>query len=186
MAPTPSVTELLHAVRAGDEQAHEAVYERTYEALRRLAHGVRRGRAGDTLNTTALVHEAYLKLLPSPEAPWEDRAHFLRVAARAMRQVLVDAARHRTRLKRGGAARAVTFDDALHEPPLDDRDLLALDGALGALERLDARAARVVECRFFAGLTVEETADALGLSAPTVKRDWRAARAWLARELAAP
>ena len=103
-----------------------------------------------------------------------------------MRQVLVDAARHRTRLKRGGAARAVTFDDALHEPPLDDRDLLALDGALGALERLDARAARVVECRFFAGLTVEETADALGLSAPTVKRDWRAARAWLARELAAP
>ena len=182
-SPPPStVTELLAAVRAGDDGAPEALFARTYEALRSLAHAVRRGRAGDTLNTTALVHEAYFKLVPS--GAYADRTHFLRVAARAMRQVLVDAARYRTRQKRGGDALTVAFDEAVHAGPVGADDVLRLDDALTLLERLDERQARVVECRFFAGLSVEETADALGVSAPTVKRDWRVARAWLARELA--
>jgi len=175
-------TTLLAAVREGDQDAFRLLYERLYAELRRLAHSVRAGYGAETVNTTALVHEAYLKLAPSGALDARDRAHFLRIAARAMRQVLIDAARRRqTRAK--------------HEPDLvayvaEDSgdiscDVVALDRALVTLERINPRQASVVECRFFAGLSVEETAEALAVSPPTVKRDWRIARAWLAHALGA-
>lgn len=181
---TLSTQALLHAVQAGEPDAFDHLFARVYGELRRLARMVRQGRDGGTLNTTALVHEAYIKLIPSQDLAWEDRVHFLRVAARAMRQVLVQAARHRSRQKRGGDVLTVAFNEHLHAPTVQASTLLSLDEALSRLEQLDPRQARIVECRFFAGLTVDETAAALHISAPTVKRDWRAARAWLARELA--
>ncbi len=184
--PNVSTQALLQAVQAGEDGAFDHLFERVYEELRRLARQVRRGRADATLNTTALVHEAYIKLLPSQTLAWQDRAHFLRVAARAMRQVLVQAARHRMRQKRGGNALTVAFNEQLHAATVQASELLSLDEALNRLEQLDARQARIVECRFFAGLTVEETAAVLDISTPTVKRDWRAARAWLARALNNP
>lgn len=173
-------TTLLAAVREGDDEAFRRLYERLYSELRRLAHSVRAGYGAETVNTTALVHEAYLKMAPSGALDARDRAHFLRIATRAMRQVLIDAARRRqTRAK--------------HDPDLVAHaaqggvdvsfDVVALDRALITLERIHPRQASVVECRFFAGLSVEETAEALEISPPTVKRDWRIARAWLAHAL---
>ena len=155
-----------------------------YHELRRLARHIRGGRSGDTLVTTALVNEAYVKLASSPSFAARDREHFLALAARAMRQILVDAARRRGAQKRGGLA--VTLHEGLASTaaPMDTDDLLALDEALHRLERIDARRARVVEHRLFAGLTPDETAAVLGVSRPTVDRDWRAARAWLAVQLA--
>lgn len=182
-SPSPSVTALLHAAGAGDRRAFDELYDLVYEELRRLAHRVRTGRAGETLNTTALVHEAYVKLLPAQDLDWSDRAHFFRVAARAMRQVLVNAAEQRMAQKRGGGQIAVRFDERVHRP-VEEEKIVELDRALRQLERMDQRQARVVECRFFAGLTVDETAQVLGVSAPTIKRDWRVARAWLAHRLA--
>jgi RNA polymerase sigma factor (TIGR02999 family) len=185
--PDPQATAgLVHAAGAGDREALDALFDRVYGELRRLAHRVRLGRAGETLCTTALVHEAYLKLLPSAHLEWRDRAHFLAVAARAMRQVLVNAAEQRLTEKRGGGEWAVTLDEGVQASPIRAEELLALDGALDRLGALDERQARVVEHRFFAGLTAEETAAVLGVSVPTVHRDWRAARAWLARELRTP
>jgi RNA polymerase sigma factor (TIGR02999 family) len=178
-------TLLLRAARGGDRGAFDALFERVYGELRRLARHVRRDRAGETLCTTALVHEAYLKLVPSARLDWQDRAHFLAVAARAMRQVLVNAAEQRLSEKRGGGKWAVTLDDAAEAAPVRAEEVLALSGAIDRLAALDERQARVVEHRFFAGLTTEETAAVLGVSEPTVQRDWRAARAWLARELRA-
>ena len=181
------VTRLLHLARAGDGAAFERAFVEVYDELRRLAAQVRRGRASDTLGATALVHEAWLKLAPSSATDWAGRRHFLRVAARAMRQVLVDAARERLAGKRGGGALALTLDDVAAQvgAPMRDEAVLALDEALERLAALDARQARVVELRWFAGYTAEETADVLGISAPTVQRDWRAARAWLTLELRA-
>ena len=178
-----TVPDLLAAAANGDATAVDRLYPVVYEDLRRRASRQRQALLGGaTLNTTALVHESYLKLVASPPEA-RDRAHFLSIAARAMRQVLVTYAERQTAQKRGGDAVDVRLDDG---PPLaalsDGRaeDLLSLHDALDRLERaVGARPARVVECRFFAGLSVEETADALGVSAPTVKRDWRAARAWL-------
>jgi len=144
---------------------------------------VRAGRAGATLSTTALVHEAYVKLRPARAGAWAGRAHFFGAAARAMRDVLVDAARRRAAEKRGGGAVLVTLGDAAEAVRPDE--LLALDEALVRLGALDVRQLRVVEYRFFAGLTAAETADALGVSTSTVEREWRGARAWLARELRA-
>ncbi|GAB5535935.1 MAG: sigma-70 family RNA polymerase sigma factor [Rubricoccaceae bacterium] len=185
--PLPSdveVTALLQAARDGDRTVLDALFAHVYAELRRLAHQVRRGRAGHTLNTTALVHEAYLKLVPSASLDWESRGHFFGVAARAMRQILVDAARQQVALKRGGGAVwAVTFEEGVHGTPVQPSTLLDLDAALVRLEQLDARRARVVEHRFFAGLTTTETAKALALSTATVERDWRAARAWLTVEM---
>ncbi|QXD17104.1 sigma-70 family RNA polymerase sigma factor [Rhodocaloribacter litoris] len=178
-----SVTALLQAAREGDTRAFDALYETIYEELRRLAHRVRSGRGDVTLSTTGLVHEAYLHLIPSKDLNWQDRTHFFRVAARAMRQVLVREARRRKALKRGGGVLTVTFDDRVHAA-VDEDDLLMLDEALSRLEALDTRQARVVECRFFGGLTIEETAEALGVGTATVKRDWRVARAYLVRALA--
>jgi RNA polymerase sigma factor (TIGR02999 family) len=175
-----TVTHLLHAARAGDDDALDRLFPIVYQELRRLARVVRRGKASETLNTTALVHEAYLKLVPSADVNWQSRKHFMRVAARAMRQVLVSAARRRHAQKRGGDQVDVTFEEGVHGDTLDLDTLIALDDALARLEALDSRQAQIVECRFFAGLTIEETADALGVSSSTVSRNWRAARAWLA------
>lgn len=166
-----------------DREAVDHLFSLAYEELRRLAAAVRRTEAGVTLSPTALVHEAWLKLAGSPGLAHLSRVHFKRIAARAMRQVLIEAARRRLAGKRGGGtARVVTLDDEL-ESLGSDRELLALDEALTALERLEPRQARMVESRFFGGLGVAETAELLGVSEATVLRDWRAARAWLAREL---
>ena len=187
------VTRHLRAAAAGDPAAEAALYARVYEELRRLARRTRARRASATLSTTALVHEAYVKLRPADGAggtsgdgaAWGGRAHFFGAAARAMRNVLVDAARERAAAKRGGGAGLVTLgDDAAHVAMRPD-ELLALDEALGRLGALDPRQLRVVECRFFAGLTAPETAEVMGLSLSTVEREWRGARAWLARELRA-
>jgi RNA polymerase sigma factor (TIGR02999 family) len=183
------VTELLQAAASGDPRALDGLFAHVYSELKRLAHQVRGGRAGETMNTTALVHEAYLKLLPSANIAWENRAHFFGVAARAMRQILVDSARRQLAQKRGGGERSpVSLDESvhgLHEEPMYAADLLVLDQALDRLAAVDPRRARVVEHRFFAGLSTRETAELLGISTGTVERDWRAARAWLALEIAA-
>ena len=185
--PEAEVTRLLHSAADGDAAAFDKVFQLVYDELHRLAHALRRGRASETLNTTALVHEAYVRLIPSQKLEWAGRSHFLGVAARAMRQVMVRAAERRTAAKRGGGQAPMEFDEALHSDgegaPVAPERVLVLDEALARLEALEPRQARVVECRFFAGLSVEETAQALEISEPTVKRDWRAARAWLAREM---
>jgi RNA polymerase sigma factor (TIGR02999 family) len=179
------VTTLISASLAGEHGALQQAFERVYTELRRLAHHQLRGaHAEDELSTTALVHEAYLKLFSGDHPQVRDRSHFLAMAARAMRMVLVDASRERMALKRGGGAVRITLADfAITEREDLASDLLAMDRALAGLERLDERLVRVVECRFFAGLTEEETGQALGIAARTVRRDWRTARAFLRREL---
>ena len=168
-------------------KALDDLFSATYEELRRLAGSVRRHDAGLTLNPTALVNEAWIKLARSPSVADTSPIHFRRIAARAMRQVLVEAARRRRSLKRGGPdAIFVEFDEAGGQGVDWSEDLIGLDHALDALAKLDERQAKVVECRFFGGLEVAETAEALGISEATVLRDWRAARAWLARELRPP
>ncbi|HEY0997785.1 MAG TPA: ECF-type sigma factor [Gemmatimonadaceae bacterium] len=180
-----SVTALLRAAGGGDGRVLDALFEYVYAELRGLAHRVRSGGGGETLCTTALVHEAFIKLVPSAEIDWRNRAHFFGVAARAMRQILVDAARWRARRQReAGDAWAVTFDEAAQAAPARAEELIALDEALQRLEALDERQARIVEHRYFVGLTAQETAEVLGVSEATVNREWRAARAWLRRELA--
>ena len=154
-----------------------------YDSLKGLAHQVRGGRAGETLNTTALVHEAFVKLSGSKAAPWKDEAHFFAVAARAMRQIVVDAARREGAAKRGADSPMVSYDDVQQAAPIRSEDLIALDAALERLAALDPRRAMVVEHRIFAGLSTEETARILNVSTATVERDWRAARAWLAIEI---
>jgi RNA polymerase sigma factor (TIGR02999 family) len=144
---------------------------------------VRASGASDTLSASALVHEAYLKLAPSADRAWADRRHFFALAARAMRQVLIGAARERLADKRGGGDIAVTLEEGALAAPYQAGELVALDESLHRLAALNERQARVVELRFFAGLTVEEIAETLGVATPTVQHDWRAARAWLARDL---
>lgn len=170
---------------SGDRRALDHLFSVTYEELRRLAFSVRRDDPSVSLTPTALVNEAWLKLAASPELASTSPLHFKRIAARAMRQVLVEAARRRSAEKRGGADAAfVTFDESLAVPTrASSDDLLALDAALDELARLSPRQAQMVESRFFGGLDVAETAQLLGVSEATVQRDWRAARAWLAREL---
>jgi len=179
----PSITTLLDDIRTGSATAADQLFGRVYDQLQRLARVVRRGKAPATLNTTALVHEAYLHLRPDDGIDVESKRHFFRLAARAMRQVIARQVRHRTAQKRGGHAITVAFHDRMlgTEVPLDD--IVTLEDALCALDRMKPRQARVVECRFYAGLTVQETADALDVSTATVKRDWRAARAWLIAHL---
>jgi RNA polymerase sigma factor (TIGR02999 family) len=175
-------TALLLAAQDGDPDARDALFTCVYAQLRRLAKKVRKGRASETLNTTALVHEAYLKLVRADEIDWKSRIHFYRVAAKAMRHVLINAAEARVRLKRGGGAPHASFDELSHSSHtrVAPEDLLSVNEALDRLSTLSPRQSDVVECRFFAGLSVQETADALNLSPATVKRDWRAARAFLA------
>ena len=174
---------LLRGIREGDRDALDRLFGRLYEELRELARRVRRGRATPTLNTTALLHEAWVKLLPSRGLAVEDLSHFRSIVARAMRQVLVDAARHEGREKRGGGFFQVTMTDSIGDPPVEPLDVLALDRALSELAQVDPRRAQVVELRFFGGLEVEEAAEVMGVSPATVKRDWRLARAWLAQAM---
>jgi RNA polymerase sigma factor (TIGR02999 family) len=183
--PTPgAVTELLRAWGNGDDGALERLLPLVEAELRRLARGyMRRERAGHSLQTTALVNEAFLRLTGARGVRWQDRAHFLGISARLMRRVLVDHARSRGYRKRGGGAHRMTLDEGLVRAPEPDVDLLALDRALQALSVVDPRKGRTVELRFFGGLSVEETAEVLQVSPDTVKRDWRLAKLWLLREL---
>jgi RNA polymerase sigma-70 factor (ECF subfamily) len=179
------VTDLLLAWGRGDASALEKLTPLVYQELRRLARRYMAGERSDlTLQTTALVHEAYLRLVDSSRVRWQNRAHFFAVSARFMRRILVDFARSRRNLKRGGALRFVPLDAAADVGLQRNPDLIALDVALDSLAALDARQAQVVELRFFGGLTVEETAEALGVSPGTVRRDWSLAQAWLHLELA--
>jgi RNA polymerase sigma factor (TIGR02999 family) len=171
------------AAGEADREALDRLFSLTYEELRRLASSVRRDDPGATLSPTALVNEAWLKLADSPEVARTSPLHFKRIAARAMRQVLIEAARRRNARKRGGGAPLVTFDDAMQQEPASSDHLLALDAALEDFARINPRQAMMVESRFFGGLDVAETAELLGVSQATILRDWRAAKAWLAREL---
>ena len=167
------------------QQPADALLPVVYEELRRLAAAyLRRERPGQTLQPTALVHEAYLRLIKDRPGRWQNRAHFCAIAAHSMRQILIERARARDALKRGGGAQArVTLDEGLIAGESRGIDLVALDEALERLEQLDPEQARLVELRFFGGLTIEETAEAMAISPATVKRHWTVARAWLAREL---
>ena len=177
------LSQLLRSARDGEPEAVSRLFERVYDELRQLARRVRRGRATPTLNTTALVHEAYFKLVPTGGLALDDLNHFRSIVARAMRQVLVDAARAKAAEKRGGGAVHITMTDAIAETPMRTVDIITLDRALTELHALDPRRAQVVELRFFGGLDVEQTAEAMGRSTATVKRDWRLARAWLANAI---
>ena len=181
------VTVLLQQAAAGDRQALDSLFDSIYGELNRLARIQRSRWTGDeTLNTTALVHEAYFKLVGADPSGWNDRAHFFAVASRAMRQVLVRYAERRIAAKRGGGAEVVSLDDANPVAPEMAEDILAMHEALDRLADLDERQSRVVEYRFFAGMSVPETAVLLGLSPATVKRDWAVASAWLRREMEGP
>ena len=182
-----SLPELLARADRGDERASARLMELVYAELRALAGSYARGQnAGHTLQPTALVHVAFLKLVDQPLESWESRAHFFAVAARAMRQVLTDHARARATRKRGGESwERITLDEEQLTERGGEVDLIALDEALSELERYDQRKHRVVELRFFGALTVEETARLLGVSTTTVESEWRAARAWLAVKLGA-
>ncbi len=183
-APTPDVTALLHAWRNGDTEAEEQLMTLLYDELRRTArHYMQLEREGHTLQTTALVNEAYLRLAGVQRVEYRDRVHFFAMAAQMMRRVLVDHARSRGYLKRGVGARPISLEDSRIASPDRDAAVVALDEALQELSRHDARKARVVELRFFAGLSVEETALALDVSPQTVLRDWSLSKAWLMREM---
>lgn len=184
MSGPSEITRLLDECRSGNGDAFERLIPLVYDDLRGIAHRrLRAERNGHTLDTTAVVHEAYLRLAESPESTWQNRAHFFAVCARVIRHVLVDYARRRDAVKRGGDAVRVPLREELagHKPRI--ATLLSLEGALASLERHDERMARVVECRYFGGLTVEETAEALGSSRRTVERDWTRAKAYLYRAL---
>ena len=190
-AATPSpngsrahVTELLLAWGSGDRVALDELVPLIHEELRRLArHQMRGERDNHTLQTTALVNEAFLRLVDLRRIRWQDRAHFLALSARLMRRILVDHARSRSYQKRGAGVANVTLDESLIASPERGIDLVALDDALEDLARVDARKSQVVELRFFGGLSVEETAEALKVSPETVTRDWRLAKVWLLREI---
>ena len=182
--PDHDVTALLTAWGRGDEEALGRLTTLVYGELHRLAERYMRGeRAGHSLQTTALVNEAYIRLVDSSRVQWQSRAHFFAVAAQLMRRILVDFARHRGYQKRGGDWQKVTLAEGVDVATNANSDLLAVDDALEELARLDPRKARVVELRFFGGLSLEETAEALKVSTDTVGREWRAAKAWLTREL---
>ena len=190
-SPQETVTQLLVAMHEGDQRAVDALFPLVYDELRALARRKRQGWHGDqTLNTTALIHEAYLKLVGQPERAWEGRTHFFSVASKAMRHVLINYAESRKRQKRGGDQPKVSLEAMQELMGLDvgvseeqAEIVLALDEALRRLEQIDPRQGRIVECRFFGGLTIQETADVLGISPATVKRSWIMAQAWLYREL---
>ncbi len=178
------VTDLLIGARDGDREALDQLFPVVYDELRRIAHRhLRRERGGHTLDTTALVHEAYLRLADQTRVDWRDRAHFMALSARAMRRVLVDHARRHLAAKRGGDQAPLSLDDEAVAIESRAETLVAVDLALERLTALDERLCRVVECRFFSGLTEEETSEALGVTTRTVRRDWVKAKGWLYREL---
>jgi RNA polymerase sigma factor (TIGR02999 family) len=177
-------TQLLRAWANGDREALEKLTPRVYKELRRIAgHLMRDERPGRTIQTTALVHEAYLKLIDVTRVDWQHRAHFFAVSAQIMRRILLDRARRRVAAKRGGAAVRLNLDEAPDVGAGRAREIIQLDDALNSLANIDPRKAQVIEFRFFAGLSVEETAEVLKVSPATVLRDWRLARAWLLNEL---
>lgn len=186
MADAADITALLTRAGAGERHAFDALLPQVYERLRRLAHRQLVGESAHTLSTTALVHEAWLGMVQQRELAFADRAHFLGYAATAMRHILVDHARRKAAQKRGGGQRLLDWQ--AHDVPVEDlaADLLCLDEALGELAGVDARLARVVELRFFGGLSVEETGELLGITARSVVRDWRKARAFLHQTLQSP
>jgi RNA polymerase sigma factor (TIGR02999 family) len=178
------VTQLLVAWGKGDQQALEDLMPVVYRELRRLAHGrLGRERPGHTLQTTALVHEAYLRLVDQQEASWKNRTQFFAVAAQMMRRILVDYARARQHGKRGGGVQQVELDEAMVVSSDRAAEVVALDEVLMSLAELDSRKSQVVELRFFGGMSIEETAEVLGVSPGTVMRDWTLAKAWLQREM---
>jgi RNA polymerase sigma-70 factor, ECF subfamily len=183
-ATSPNVTQLLVAWGKGDQHAFDALMPEVRKELHRLAaHYMAEEPPGHDLQPTALINEAYLRLVDWKNIQWSDRAHFFGMAANMMRRVLVDYARSRYRLKRGGEAIQVSFTEAANVPIPQSADVLALDKALRELEKIDPRKSQIVEMRFFGGLSQEETAEALNVSVATVRRDWSLSRAWLAREL---
>lgn len=183
--PSTPVTALLVRWRDGDKDALESLMPLVYDELRRLAHHyLQRERTDHTLQSTALVHEAYMRLAGKNAPQWQNRAHFFGIAAHVMRQILVEYARAHSAAKRGGVgACKLTLDDALEIEKKTDVDVIALDGALTRLSELDPQQSRIVELRFFTGLTIEDTSEVMGISPATVKRDWTSARAWLHREI---
>ena len=184
MAEGGEITQLLVAWRGGDGAALDHLLPLVEQELRRIARRCMAGeRAGHSLQATALVNEAYLRLIDAQKVNWQDRAHFLAMSARLMRRILVDSARAKRYQKRGGDAVRVTFDEGLPVAEEPGQDVLALDDALKALSQFDKRKSKVVELRYFGGLSVEETANVLEVSPETVMRDWKLAKAWLLREM---
>jgi len=179
-----NVTQLLIDWSRGNKEALDRLVPVVYDELRRqAARYLRRERVGHTLQTTALIHEAYLKLVDQRNVHWQNRAHFFGIAAQLMRRILVDHARTRKRAKRGGSDIRVSLGEATATAAAKDLDIVALDQALDRLAEIDPQQSRVVELRYFSGLNVEETAEVLGISPATVKREWRIAKAWLHREI---
>jgi RNA polymerase sigma-70 factor (ECF subfamily) len=182
--PDGEITRLLDAFRNGEPEAEARLMELTYHELRKIAAGhMRRERSAHSLQTTDLVHEAYLRLGGQAVAPWRDRVHFFQVAAHLMRQILVDRARKRHAGKRGGGVPQISLDRALNIAETESGDVLVLEQALARLQNVDGRQCQVVEMRFFAGMSEDEIAEVLGVSARTINREWRMARAWLYKEL---
>ncbi len=179
-----NITELLVGYGRGDKEALDQLMPTVYDELRRqAARYLRREQAGNTLQTTALIHEAYVRLVDQRNVQWQNRAHFFGIAAQMMRRILVDHARAKKRVKRGGSDVRVSLGDTTVAVTGQDLDVVALDEALERLAQIDEQQSRVVELRFFSGLTVEETAEVMHISKATVKRDWSMAKAWLHREL---
>ena len=179
-----NVTQLLMGWSKGDNEALDKLVPLVYEELRRqAARYLRHERVGHTLQTTALIHEAYLRLVDQKNVHWQNRAHFFGIAAQMMRRILVDHARTKKRAKRGGSDIRVSISEATLKTPGQDLDIVALDEALERLAEIDQQQSRIVELRFFSGLTVAETAEVLSISTATVKRDWSMAKAWLHREI---
>jgi RNA polymerase sigma-70 factor (ECF subfamily) len=185
MKPSPNeVTRLLLKWNNGDRAALDQLVPLVYDELRRLAHHyMRQERDGHTLQTTALVNEAYLRLIDQNSVRWQDRAHFFAIAAQMMRRILVDYARSRRYAKRGGDARQVSFDESAIVSPQKGVEMVAIDEALTDLAEHDARKSKIVELRYFGGLNIQETAEVMGISRTTVQREWRSAKAWLYQAL---
>ena len=182
--PPSEVTQLLQVWRGGDRNALDALLPLVYKELRRRAHfQLRNERGNHTLQSAALVHEAYLRLVGMSRPPWESRTHFFAIAAQLMRQILVDYARRHGAAKRGGSVCKLSLEDASRMSRRKDVDILAIDEALNHLAKMDPRQSRVVELRFFAGLSLEQISEVLEIAPATVQRDWTAARAWLHREV---
>ncbi|MEP6569533.1 MAG: sigma-70 family RNA polymerase sigma factor [Acidobacteriota bacterium] len=184
MSPSPPVTQLLVAWGNGDETARDELMPLVYQELHGLAHQyMKRERSGNTLQTSALVNEAFVKLVDQKDVHWQNRAHFFGIAAQLMRRILVDHARSRQYLKRGGGAPHVSLEEVAIVSQERSAEVVALDDALTSLAAVDARKSQIVELRFFGGLSIGETAELLGVSAGTVMRDWTLAKAWLRREM---
>ena len=178
-------SQLLQLTKDGDERALEDLFPMVIDELRKIAHAhMRKESAGHTLQTTALINEAYVKLVKQKDFEWNDRTHFFAVASKVMRHILLDYARTRSRSKRGGRAVHVEFDEAIEVSDEKSAELIALDDALENLAKFDEQKARIVELRYFGGLSIEETAEVMGVSVPTINRQWRTAKAWLHAEIA--